>query len=123
MFEQAGLADAYRKLMAGDHGDPFAVLGMHRHNKQLFVRALLPGAAGVTVIDAKTRRSVVALDRVDDTDIFSGAIPRRINPFPYRLRIDWGSHQQELEDPYRFSKILGDIDVWLLAEGNDYNKH
>ncbi len=123
MFEQAGLADAYRKLMAGDHGDPFAVLGMHRHNKQLFVRALLPGAAGVTVIDAKTRRSVVALDRVDDTDIFSGAIPRRINSFPYRLRIDWGSHQQELEDPYRFSKILGDIDVWLLAEGTHYRPY
>ncbi len=123
MLGQETLSDAYRRLMAGDHGDPFSVLGMHRVKKQLFVRALLPGAISVTVLDSKTQRKLVVLPRVPDTDIFSGAIPRRVNPFPYRLLIDWGTHQQELEDAYRFSKILGDIDVWLLAEGTHYRPY
>jgi len=117
------LDDAFRLLMAGDHGDPFSVLGMHRIKQQLFVRTLLPGAVGVTVIDKNTHRRLATLERVEGTDIFSGVIPHRITPFPYLLRINWGSHEQELEDPYRFSKILGDIDVWLLTEGTHYRPY
>ena len=120
MQSPATLADAYARLMQGDHGDPFSVLGMHRVNRQLFVRALLPGAKNVAVIESKTKRRLASLPRVGKSDLFAGAISRRVNPFAYRLRIDWGTHQQELEDPYRFSKILGDIDVWLLAEGTHY---
>ena len=30
-------------LMAGDHGDPFAVLGLHTHDERWVLRALLPG--------------------------------------------------------------------------------
>ena len=117
------LDNVYHQLMAGDHGDPFSVLGMHQHKKLLYVRTLLPGAVSVAVIDSQSGSSLAILDRVENTDIFSGAIPERIDPFPYRLRIDWGTHQQELEDPYRFSKILGDIDVWLLAEGTHYRPY
>jgi 1,4-alpha-glucan branching enzyme len=123
MPNQITLSEAYRQLMDGDHGDPFSVLGMHRIHKQLVVRALLPGAVSVSLIDSMTRRRLTTLERVDDSDIFSCVVPRRINPFPYRLRIDWGTHEQELEDPYRFSKILGDIDIWLLAEGTHFRPY
>lgn len=123
MLGQETLEDAFRRLTAGDHGDPFSVLGMHRVKQQLFVRALLPGAVSVAVIDRETGQQLAALQRVGTSDIFSDVIPGRIEPFPYRLRIDWSTHQQELEDPYRFSKILGDIDVWLLAEGTHYRPY
>ena len=120
MHNQTALSEAYRKLLAGDHGDPFSILGMHRIQKQLVVRALLPGAENVAVLDSNNGRQVAVLERLGVSDIFAGIIPRRVNPFPYRLRIDWGTHRQELEDPYRFCTILGDIDVWLLAEGTHY---
>ncbi|MBS1170066.1 MAG: glgB [Burkholderiaceae bacterium] len=123
MFEQAGLAEAYRKLMAGDHGDPFSVLGMHEVKGKLVVRALLPGAVGVAVIESETGRKLVELARVKGTDIFAAVIPRRKNRFAYRLLVDWGSHEQEMEHAYRFSKILGDIDVWLLAEGTHFRPY
>jgi len=118
-FDQASVAT----LMHGDHHDPFSVLGMHRHHGELVVRALLPGAAAVELIDTKTGRKLASLKRVEDSDVFSAAIPRRKNPFPYRLRVDWGTHRQEMEDAYRFPPILGDMDVWLLSEGTHHRPY
>jgi 1,4-alpha-glucan branching enzyme len=118
-FDQASVAT----LMQGDHHDPFSVLGMHRHHGELVVRALLPGAAAVQLIDAKSGRRLAALQPIDGSDVFAGVIPRRKNPFAYRLRVDWGTHQQDIEDPYRFPPILGEMDVWLLAEGTHYRPY
>jgi 1,4-alpha-glucan branching enzyme len=109
-----------RALMAGDHDDPFSVLGMHQENGQLIVRALLPGASAAALIEANTRRRLAALARIADSDVFAGIVPRRKNRFAYRLRIDWGGREQELEDAYRFPPILGETDAWLLAEGTHY---
>jgi 1,4-alpha-glucan branching enzyme len=113
MLTQATLS----ALMAGDHNDPFAILGMHQVDGKLTIRALMPGAIAVTLVESKTNRQLAELERIDDSDVFTAVIPRRKNPFPYRLKIDWGTHQQELEDPYRFPPILGEMDIWLLAEG------
>ncbi len=109
--------DVLVALMAGNHNDPFSILGMHQLDGKLWVRAFLPDALAVGVIESKTGRQLAKLEPSTDSGLFSGIIPRRKNLFPYRLRIDWGSHQQELEDPYRFPPLLGELDVWLLAEG------
>ncbi|MDB5728878.1 MAG: 1,4-alpha-glucan branching enzyme [Noviherbaspirillum sp.] len=107
-------------LMSGDHHDPFAVLGMHQEGGNLIVRTLLPGAAGVRLVEAASGRRLAALERIGQSDVFAAVVPRRKNRFPYRLRVDWGTHEQDLEDPYRFPPILGEMDVWLLSEGTHY---
>ena len=112
-------------LAAGHHGDPFALLGMHEYDGHLWVRALLPGARAVRVVDAATGRAVAALASVHPAGIFEGPVPRRRRRFAYRLKVAWndaaGSAGEdaavEIEDPYRFPAVLGDMDVWLLAEG------
>ncbi len=38
--------------------------------------------------------------------------------FDYRLRVADRHGEREIEDPYRFPPILGDLDLHLLAEGN-----
>jgi 1,4-alpha-glucan branching enzyme len=119
IFDQATI-DA---LMSGAHNDPFSVLGMHQYDGQLLVRALLPGAVGVDVIESKTNRKLASLERIPNSDIFVAPIPRRKNPFAYRLHVDWGTHQQDLEDPYRFPAILGEMDVWLLSEGTHFRPY
>jgi len=118
-FDQAGVA----ALMHGDHHDPFSVLGMHRQNGELVVRALLPGAVGVELVEAKNGRRLASLAPVEGSAVFAGVIPRRKNSFPYRLRVDWGSHKQEMDDPYRFGAVLGDLDVWLLSEGTHHRPY
>jgi 1,4-alpha-glucan branching enzyme len=109
-------------LCRAEHGDPYAVLGMHTDaDGGLWVRSLQPGAHAVAVIEAKTGRQIAQLAQrpVEGVEgFFEGPIPRRRNSFAYRLRITWDSGVQETDDPYRFPTVLGEMDVWLLAEGS-----
>ena len=110
-------------LMAGEHREPFAVLGLHPHEGAWVIRALLPGAREVLVLEKPGQRRVATLARVDDSDLFEAFLtphPERLN---YQLDIDWGSHRQVLEDPYRFGPLLGAIDLWLLGEGTHHRPY
>ena len=107
-------------VIAGTSADPFAVLGMHEVDGALIVRVLMPGAVSVGVIEAKTGRQLAKLERTDGSDLFAGIVPRRRRRFVYRLRIDWGTHRQELDDAYRFATILSDMDLWLIGEGTHH---
>lgn len=115
--------DVLECVISGDFHDPFSVLGMHRESGRLFVRTLLPGAVSVSVVDAHSGKELVRMERFADTALFDAEIPGRKEPFPYRLKIDWGTHRQELEDAYRFPCVLGDIDVWLLSEGTHHRPY
>lgn len=112
-------------LCRAEHGDPFAVLGMHADSKgRLWVRTMQPGASAVSVIDAETGAEVLELTQreVDTIDgpsgFFEGSPLGLSKPFKYRLRIVWPGSVQETEDPYSYSVIIGDLDAWLLAEGS-----
>jgi 1,4-alpha-glucan branching enzyme len=108
-------------LMHGDHDSPFAVLGPHLEDGALVIRALLPGAVGVDVVEGTI--VLATLQRQGASDVFAVPIPGRTQPFPYRLRVDWGSHQETLDDPYRFGPVLGELDRWLLAEGTHFRPY
>ncbi len=106
-------------LIDADYTDVFAVLGMHRHpeGSGLIVRALLPGASGVQVIANGGDKAVASLAAVHPAGLFEGKLGRRRNPFSYRLRVQFGDHSVELEDPYRFPQQLSDDDLYLFGEG------
>lgn len=110
-------------VIRGDYKDPFTVLGMHREKGELVVRALLPQAVSVAVIDSSTGKKIVPMQRWGDTPLFIAEIAGKKELFSYRLEIDWGDHVQEMEDPYRFPPVLGDIDVWLLSEGTHHRPY
>jgi 1,4-alpha-glucan branching enzyme len=97
--------------------DPFAVLGMHRDGNATVVRAFLPWADEVAVIDAASGKTAGTLSRLDPEGFFAGTIGRRRAPFRYRLRATAASGEVEFEDIYRFPPVLGDLDVHLLTEG------
>jgi len=105
------------KIIAGHYTDPFSLLGMHKVAAGLEVRALLPEATDVWVIDAQSNRKVVNLHRRDERGFFVGLLPRRKNPFHYQLQVTWGDETVVIEDPYRFGPLLQDLDIWLLSEG------
>ena len=58
--------DAIDAIVAGRHGDPFAVLGMHQaEDGAVSVRVFWPGAATCNVVDARTGKQAAALEPVD----------------------------------------------------------
>ena len=110
-------ADTLDALRLGRHGDPFAVLGPHADaGGATHVTVFLPGASAVQVV-AGAR--AWPLPNLHTDGIFSGpaAMPGGLHPH-YQLRVRWADgHETVVEDPYRFGTVLGEMDVWLLAEG------
>ena len=114
--------DDARKIAAGTHADPFSVLGLHAVDGRQTIRVFMPGATGIEVLDAGTRRRVVTLRQVRGApDVFAGQAVRRKEPFAYLLRITKGEDQWVAEDPYRFGPVLGDLDEHLIGEGAHLN--
>lgn len=110
-------------LMRAEHGDPFAVLGPHQVGERLVLRALLPDARAVTVVDA-AGAPLADLARQDDSALFTGVLPPGTPRTAHRLRVSWSDgHQSELIDPYAFPPLIHELDVWLLAEGRHHRPY
>jgi 1,4-alpha-glucan branching enzyme len=121
-LENRAHPDAVTAIVEGRHGDPFAVLGMHGGgDAPLVVRTFQPGARAVRVLRGEALAA--ELEMTHPAGFFEGPILHRRERFPYRLNVAWPSGEVDLEDPYRFPPVLGDIDVHLLAEGHHLRLH
>ena len=104
-------------ICSARHGDPFSVLGPHADDGGVSVRAFLPGARRVEVLDADSGHPVGTLERQHPDGFFEGLLASP-TPGAYCLQVQWDNYQTAvLEDPYRFGPVLGEMDVWLLSEG------
>ncbi len=100
-------------IIEGRHSDPFHYLGRHMEKDVAVVRAFLPDAAEVRVVDEQGHES--ELDRIHDAGLFAGRLPNGSQR--YQLRARFGRNIVELEDPYRFPPVLSEFDLYLLSEG------
>ncbi len=111
-------------LEHGTNADPFAVLGPHRTTADgepaVVVRFYHPGAERVT-LNAQAAGAAVPMARRRGTNLFEAVVRGwRGDPsdLVYRLRVEWKDGRSgEIDDAYRFGRILGDFDLHLLAEG------
>ena len=105
-------------IVAGHHGDPFSVLGLHEVAGKWVVRAFVPGAQSIEAIDPKSGRRIAALTPVDIAPgLFEGIATRRRKRFAYHLRVMRDGHQWVADDPYRFGPVMGALDEYLIGEG------
>jgi len=104
-------------IVDGRHGDPFAVLGPHEIGDAVIIRAFVPSATRLEVIDPETNAVVARLSRVAEPGFFEGEVPKRPVWFSYRLRASNAGGTWEFDDPYRFGPVLGDLDDYLIREG------
>jgi len=100
-------------LLAGRHGDPFAVLGPHATPRGRIVRALLPGALRVEVLST-CGDFLGALEQRQRPGLFSGLAGGNDD---YVLRIEWPGAVQVTEDPYSFGPLTGELDLHLVSQG------
>ncbi len=106
---------AVSALTEGRLGDPFSLLGPHPGTHGSVLRAYLPPALGVEAID-RSGALLALLQPLPTPGLFAGIIPAGI---PYSLRIQWPDGLvQVTEDPYSFGLLLGELDIYLLAEGS-----
>ena len=108
---------AIELIRSARHGNPFSVLGPHAQDGGVSIRAFLPGARQALMLDANSGLQLGTLEKTHADGFFEGWLAMPASA-PYRLQVRWDNHQQEvLEDPYRFGPVLGETDIWLLAEG------
>src|SRR5260370_13113612 len=105
-------------IVAARHVDPFAFLGMHAASVGVYVRAFLPDAEAMAVVDSASGAIAADGKRVHRAGLFVASMPGRHDPFRYRLRARHGNHWDEFDDIYRFPPVLGELDLHLLVEGN-----
>jgi len=105
-------------IVEGRHDDPFSFLGMHQTSTGICVRAMLPAAQEMAVVDSATGNIAAEGVRIHRDGLFVATSADRREPFRYRLRISSGAVQTEFDDVYRFTPVLGELDIHLLVEGN-----
>jgi len=101
------------QIVAGEHGDPHAVLGAHEYDGAVTVRVLRPLAESVTVVHDGGR---VRLDH-EHEGVWCGVLATPAPP-SYRLEVKYaGSPPQDSDDAYRYLPTLGEVDLHLINEG------
>ena len=108
------LTDQYAALARGEHRDPFAILGPHGARKNWVVRSYQPQADRVEVIGTNGERLGSARPH-GSSGVFETRLPLPMQP--YRLRLFEGDSVREVDDPYRFGAVVGELDRYLLGEG------
>ncbi len=111
--------DEINAIVAGRHGNPFAVLGRHGERANPIIRAFVPGALKIAVKCKSDSASKKArswqMNRIDGAGLFECAQPAL--PDDYSLEVTYPNEVQILDDPYRFSSWLGEMDHYLFAAG------
>jgi 1,4-alpha-glucan branching enzyme len=102
-------------IIAGRHGDPFKVLGIHKTGRHWIARAFVPGAdtLSVTTLDGAP---LGTLERSHEAGFFEGKITLK-ERWPVRYQASRGSDTWGFVDPYVMGPVLGPLDDYYLAEG------
>ena len=110
-------ADTLTALAEARHDDPFAVLGPHAVAGGVVIRALVPGAERLEVIEEATGAVAGELERRHPVGLFEGLLADRPAWFGYVLRAHHAGGSWEVHDPYRYPPVLGALDDYLIREG------
>ena len=100
-------------IVNGEHGDPHTVLGMHeaelKGRRMVIVRAYLPGAEAITVIDTVNKRKKYPMEKIHQDGFFEAVIEDREEWFRYMLEYTDGTgHSWKGYDPYSFEPSISE---------------
>jgi 1,4-alpha-glucan branching enzyme len=104
-------------IATAQHSDPFSVLGPHVENGRVTIRACFPTAESASVV--ANGSAPVPMTRTHPAGIYEAAL-RDVTTVPdYRLLVKYsGTRVEEVDDPYRYGRVITDFDLYLYGEGN-----
>ncbi len=124
MFATAVLEEL-NNIINSAHGDPHHVLGMHeitlKGEKCVAVRAFIPPAKSITVIDNEDDSNTYEMSLVHTDGFFEVVIEGRQNFFMYKLKVElYTGDTYTTHDPYSFQPTVQELDMHLFGEGTHY---
>ncbi|OQY21593.1 MAG: 1,4-alpha-glucan branching enzyme, partial [Desulfobacteraceae bacterium 4572_35.2] len=106
-------------LQHGRHYDPFVLLGCHAVDQQWEVRAWLPCAKTAQIVDGPR------LLRSAQSSLFTAQLSaEEKEALPRHYEVEWYDEQGEVHRrfcPYTFEPQIGELDLYLFAEGRHWN--
>ena len=105
-----------KAIVAGVHGNPFAVLGVQEAVNGFVARCFVPHAEAATAFTLDGRE-VGVLARRDDAGFFEGMVDITARQ-PLRYRLANAGGEWWMTDPYSFGPVLGPMDDYYIAEGS-----
>lgn len=113
------------KIVNVEHASPHDVLGMHeiKENGKEFisVRAFVPQAASITVIDAQNSKKKYPMKKIHEDGFYEAVIEDRDKWFLYKLDMeDYAGNMWTTYDAYSFQPTISEYDRYLFGAGNHY---
>jgi 1,4-alpha-glucan branching enzyme len=105
-------------VINADCHDPFSILGMHPLEKEkgVCVRAFVPTAKKVKVIDRYNSQNSWPMNKVEERGFFELVLPGK-DFFAYLLEIEEEGGIRVTADPYSFLPFFSEFDLHLFNEG------
>ena len=126
-LKSSALDRAFDALAQGAHGDPFSILGPHREvvggRSVWMVRAFLPWAASATLraLPGGEERAMTPREQPGVLEAELGPTAPGGDVPDYRVvAIAAGGARIQIDDPYRYGQVLGDLDLHLFGEGTHH---
>jgi 1,4-alpha-glucan branching enzyme len=114
--KQRADASDIEAIVAGQHADPFSILGLHEVGGRWVARAFIPNAETVSARSLDSRL-LGELDRRHPAGFFEGEVTiSGLQPLRYHARNEGG--EWDVLDPYSFGPVLGPLDDYYIAEGS-----
>jgi 1,4-alpha-glucan branching enzyme len=103
-------------LAEARHADPFSVLGPHIEPRGVVIRTIVPTAERISIVSNGSRP--MEMTRRHASGIFEAVLPGATEIPDYRLHVSYhGGATSEVDDPYRYGRVLSDFDLYLFGEG------
>lgn len=119
--------DEIRSITGLNTYDPFKILGSHPLETDLgqktVVRVYHPTASEITGIFIDDSAEFPFL-KLGETGFFEAVLQMEYHPFKYKLRVKmFDGNGYEALDPYNFTPVLSEYDLFLLGKGNHYRMY
>ena len=107
----------FERIVQGTHHDPFSVLGWHKQpGGDWLLRLFLPAA------ETLQRADGTSFKRLAGSDIFELTLTERTEQHPVlRWQDKVVGEWHEIISPYTFAPQIGDLDLYLLAQGRHHH--
>jgi 1,4-alpha-glucan branching enzyme len=112
-------AEEIEAIVGGYHGDAFRILGPHAQETGWEVRAWLPQAKTVSVIQNGSR---IEMKKKHDLGFFSVTLTGEPAAYQLEVALDDGG-TEVCDDPYRFPPLLTEYEIFLHGEGTNYQSY